>query len=184
MRRVSKFFSHVPIPSCIDTPLSHEAVSVPFPPLLAHYNTPVLQLTAPDLTYTLIRPLLEKYATFQRQGNMSVVFCLLLNRVYFFRDRHLTTSALSRTRADLCEILAIRALREHADNMLELALVLTTSWPVYSGAPSGLLARAREENDDDLEDRVGNAIEMAILGQAKRFIKSSPCQKVIDGIWM
>ncbi|KAI0708832.1 hypothetical protein C8T65DRAFT_718427 [Cerioporus squamosus] len=150
----------------VDTPLSHEA------------------LTAPDLTYTLIRPLLDKYAAFQRQGNMAVIFCLLLNRVYFFRDRHLTTSALSRTRADLCEILAMRALREHAHNMLELALVLTTTWPVYSGAPTGLLARAREENDDDLEDRVGNAIEMAILSQAKRFIKSSPCQRVIDGIWI
>ncbi|KAL7280883.1 hypothetical protein ACG7TL_005827 [Trametes sanguinea] len=149
----------------IDTPLTHEA------------------LTAPDLTYTLIRPLGDKYGALQRQGNLSVVFCLLLNRVYFVRDRHLTTAALSQTRADLCEILAIRALREHAENMLELALALTTSWPVYSGAPNALLERAREENDDDLEERVGNAVEMAILGQAKRFIKSSPCQKVIDGIW-
>ncbi|KAI9063882.1 hypothetical protein FKP32DRAFT_1571075 [Trametes sanguinea] len=148
-----------------DTPLTHEA------------------LTAPDLTYTLIRPLGDKYGALQRQGNLSVVFCLLLNRVYFVRDRHLTTAALSKTRADLCEILAIRALREHADNMLELALALTTSWPVYSGAPNALLERAREENDDDLEERVGNAVEMAILSQAKRFIKSSPCQKVIDGIW-
>ncbi|KAI0731341.1 hypothetical protein C8Q76DRAFT_612655 [Earliella scabrosa] len=148
-----------------NTPLPHEA------------------LTAPDLTYTLIRPLLEKYGAIQRQGNMSVVFCLLLNRVYFFRDRHLTTAALSRTRADFCEILAVRALREHAHNMLELALVLTTSWSVYAGAPLGLLERAREEHDDDLEDRVGNAIEMAILSQSKFFIKSSPCQKVIDGIW-
>ncbi|KAI0816960.1 hypothetical protein BC628DRAFT_1404843 [Trametes gibbosa] len=149
----------------VDTPLSHEALS------------------APDLTYTLIRPLEEKYATLQRQGNLSVVFCLLLNRVYFFRDRNLTTSTLSQTRADLCEILATRALREHAENMLELALVLTTSWSVYSGASDALLERAREEYDDDLEDRVGNAIEMAILCQARRFIKSSPCQKVIDGIW-
>lgn len=93
------------------------------------------------------------------------------------------TVALSKTRADLCEILATRALREHAENMLELALALTTSWSVYAGAPEFLLQRAREENDDDLEDQVGNAIEMAILGQAKRFIKSSACQKVIDGIW-
>ncbi|CDO68198.1 hypothetical protein BN946_scf184938.g50 [Trametes cinnabarina] len=118
---------------------------------------PVIQmirrLTAPDLTYTLIRPLGDKYGALQRQGNLSVVFCLLLNRVYFIRDRHLTTAALSQTRADLCEILAIRALREHAENMLELALALTTSWPVYSGAPNFLLERAREENDDDLEER-------------------------------
>ena len=41
---------------------------------------------------------------------------------------------------------------------------------------------ARQERDD-LEERVGNAIEMAIIGKARRFIKSSPCQKVIDSIW-
>ncbi|OSX63980.1 hypothetical protein POSPLADRAFT_1138127 [Postia placenta MAD-698-R-SB12] len=140
-------------------------------------------LTAPDLTYTLVRPLEEKYNALQRRGNMSIVFCLLLNRVYFKRDDHLTTAALSRTRAMLCEILAIRTLRQHAHNMLELALAITTSWPVYSGAPEELLQRAREERDDDLEDRVGNAIELAILGQAKRFTNSSACQKVIDGIW-
>ncbi|CCM01811.1 uncharacterized protein FIBRA_03879 [Fibroporia radiculosa] len=149
----------------IDTPLTYEA------------------LTAPDLTYTLVRPLEEKYNALQRRGNLSVVFCFLLNRVYFRRDEHLTTAALSRTRAMLCEILAIRTLREHGTNMLELALAVTTSWPVYSGAPPELLERAREEMDDDLEERVGNAIEMAILGQAKRFTSSSACQKVIDGIW-
>ncbi|KZT71972.1 hypothetical protein DAEQUDRAFT_723607 [Daedalea quercina L-15889] len=149
----------------IDTPLTYEA------------------LTAPDLTYTLVRPLEEKYNGYQRAGNLSIVFCLLVNCVYFRRDDHLTTAALSRTRALLCEILAIRALRAHAHNMLELALAITTSWPVYSGAPPELIERAREERDGDLEERIGNAIEMAILAQAKRFTNSSACQKVIDGIW-
>ncbi|THH32452.1 hypothetical protein EUX98_g1732 [Antrodiella citrinella] len=148
----------------IDTPLSYEA------------------LTAPDLTYTLIRPLEEKYNALQRKGNLSVVFCLLLNRAYFLRDHHLTTSALSRSRAALCELLAIKTIREHGGNMMELSLALTTSWPVYSGADPGLMERAREERDD-LEERVGNAIEIAIISQSKRFIKSSACQKVIDGIW-
>lgn len=83
----------------------------------------------------------------------------------------------------LCEILAIRTLRAHAGSMLELALALTTSWPVYSGADQDVIERAREERDDDLEERVGNAIEIAIISQSKRFIKSSACQKVIDGIW-
>lgn len=93
------------------------------------------------------------------------------------------TASLSRTRAMLCEILAIRALSAHAHNMLELALAITTSWPVYSGAPQELVDRAREERDGDLEERIGNAIEMAILAQAKRFTNSSACQKVIDWIW-
>ncbi|KAH7890816.1 hypothetical protein F5I97DRAFT_1838990 [Phlebopus sp. FC_14] len=150
----------------IDTPLSFEA------------------LTAPDLTYTLIRPLEDKYNAIQRAGNKSVVFCFLLNRVYFVRDENLATKPLSSTRAALCELLATRILRDNGNNMLDLAHALTTSWPVWSGADPHVLETAREERDDDLEERVGNAIEMAIISKARRFIKSSPCQKVIDGIWI
>lgn len=148
----------------IDTPLTYEALS------------------APDLTYTLVRPLAEKYRDLQHRGNRSVVFCLLLNRVHFFRDDNLATTALSRTRAYLCEILAIRCLREYGDNLLDLAVVAVTSWPVYSGADPAVLHLIQQENDD-VDDRVGNAIEMAIISKAKRFIKSTPCQKVINAIW-
>ena len=151
-----------------DTPLSYEA------------------LTAPDLTYTLIKPLEEKYLNIQRKGNCSVVFCFLLNRVHFLHDKNLTTSALSRSRAALCEILATRLLREYGENILDLALVITTSWSVYSGADSELLQQSLEElslDTEDLEHYVGNAIEMAIIGSAKRFIKSQACQKVIDSIY-
>lgn len=148
----------------IDTPLSYEA------------------LTAPDLTYTLIRPLQEKYSAIQRNGNKSVVFCFLINRVHFIRDQGVSTRALSHCRATACEILASRVLTEYGNNILDLTLAITTSWPVYSGADENVMAQAREERED-VQDRVGNAIEMAIIGKARRFIKSAPCQKVIDGIW-
>ncbi|RXW21677.1 hypothetical protein EST38_g4197 [Candolleomyces aberdarensis] len=149
----------------IDTPLTYEA------------------LTAPDLTYTLVRPLVEKYATLQQNGNKSVVFCLLLNRIHFIRDPDPFTSTLSKSRADLCEILASRVFRENANSLLDLTVVLTTVWHVYSGADPQLLEKARQERDDDLENRVGNAIELAILGKSKRFIKSTSCQRVIEAIW-
>lgn len=173
------------IPHFSDTPLTYEAVSTRAKfRYHENLNSPwAFQLTAPDLTYTLVRPLEEKYTAIQRKGNLAVVFSFLLNRAYFLRDKNLTTSALSRSRAALCEILATRTLSGHASNMLELALALTTSWPVYSGADPNMIARAREERDDDLEERLGNAIEIAIISQAKRFIKSSACQRVIDGIW-
>ncbi|EEB93419.1 hypothetical protein MPER_07925, partial [Moniliophthora perniciosa FA553] len=116
-------------------------------------------LTAPDLTYTLIRPLVEKYAAIQRDGNMSIVFCFLLNRVHFYRDKNLTTHSISRSRAELCEILAIRTLREYGNDLMSLALALTTSWPVYNGAEESVMQLAREERED-LEER-----------------------KVIDSIW-
>lgn len=149
-----------------DTPLSYDA------------------LTAPDLTYTLIKPLEDKYAGIQRKGNYSVVFCFLLNRVNFLRDQNLVTSSLSKSRAALCEIMATRLLRLYGDNTLELAFVVTTSWRVYSGADEELLKQMLDDLDiDDVEERVGNAIEIAIIGKAKRFIKSTACQRVIDSIW-
>ena len=53
---------------------------------------------------------------------------------------------------------------------------------MFNGADEEVLRQAQEDRDD-LEERVGNAIELAIVGKAKRFIKCSPCQKVIDAIW-
>ncbi|KAF5350239.1 hypothetical protein D9758_007832 [Tetrapyrgos nigripes] len=132
----------------IDTPLTHEA------------------LTAPDLTYTLIRPLVEKYAAMQKEGNMSIVFCFLLNRIQFLNDDNVLSASISQSRAELCEILAIRVLREYGNNLLELATALTTSWPVYNGADEDFMRFAREERDD-LEERVGNAFELAILGRRR-----------------
>ena len=112
------------------------------------------------------------------------MFCFLLNRVYFIRNQDIATGPLSYSRADLCELLAIRVLRDNGHSILDLAIVLTTSWPVWSGADPRTVQMARQEYDDDLEERVGNALEMAIVGKARRFIKGSPCQKVIDEIWM
>jgi hypothetical protein len=74
-------------------------------------------------------------------------------------------------------------MRIYADSLLDLALAITTNWPVYIGCDPNILENARQERDDDLEETVGNAIELAIISKAKRFIKSSPCQKVIDAIW-
>ncbi|KAG6854039.1 hypothetical protein C0991_011244 [Blastosporella zonata] len=149
----------------IDTPLSYDA------------------FMATNITYTLVQPLVEKYIAIQRNGNPSVVFCLLLNRVHFLRDDNLLTATISQSRATLCEILAIRTFRDYANSMLQLTRTLTTTWLVYNGADPHIIEQARAERDNDLEDRVGNAIEMAILGKSKRFIKSSSCQKVINAIW-
>ena len=138
-------------------------------------------MTAPDLTYTVVRPLTEKYLAIQRDGNLSITFCFLINRVHFLQDENLSTAPVSCSRAQLCEILAIRVFRGNANSML-LTLALTTSWHVWSGADP-IILQAKDERDEVVDDRVGNAIEVAILGKAKRFIKSSSCQKVIDAIW-
>ncbi|KAG9009327.1 hypothetical protein FRB90_008420 [Tulasnella sp. 427] len=147
----------------IDTPLSYDS------------------LIAPDLTYSLVQPLYDKYS---RMKNMSVVFCFLLNRVHYLRDNNLASTPLSQSRAALCELMAIKLLRDWAESTMDLCIVMTTSWCIFSGAGPEVLEKADESYGDiDTNERIGNAIEMAIIGQAKRFIKSAAFQKVIDCIW-
>jgi hypothetical protein len=112
---------------------------------------------------------------------MAVPFCLLLNRAHFQRDRNIATKALSQSRAELCEIIAVRILRYWADETLDLATVMTTSWLVFAGADSQVLAKVEEEEEESIHKDIhlGNAIEMAIISDAKRFIKSSATQKII-----
>lgn len=136
-------------------------------------------LTAPELTYSVVHPLVNKYAAIQEQ-NLSVVFCLLLNRVYFLRDENVATAPISRSRAEFCEILAARVFRQLGDDIYRLAVAAVTEWPVYNGADPAIMVQVQ---DDDLECHVGNAIELAILGKARKFIKSSACQKLINAIW-
>ena len=71
-----------------------------------------------------IRPLTEKYLELQNPAigeshqsplRLITVFCLLLNKIQFEKDsQQLSVSTLSLSRATLCEILAIRVLREQA----------------------------------------------------------------------
>ncbi|OWZ75703.1 hypothetical protein C365_06273 [Cryptococcus neoformans Bt85] len=153
----------VDIMSHIDAPLTHE------------------QLLAPDSTYTIVRPLTEKYLALQ---NQAIVFCLLLNKVQFSKEStQLSIATLSLTRATLCEILASRVLRGWSERSLPLATVLLTPWALFQGASQEVIDRAKEEGDDELLRQGGTALEMAIISSSKRFIRSPSCQKVIEGIW-
>ncbi|WVR08864.1 hypothetical protein IAU60_005923 [Kwoniella sp. DSM 27419] len=151
--------------------------------IMAHIDAPLSyeQLLSPESTYTIVRPLTEKYLELE---NHSIVFCLLLNKIQFTRDStQLSISTLSHSRATLCEILAVRVLRGWSERSLALATVLLTPWALFQGASEEVVERAKEEGDDDLLTQGGNALEMAIISGSKRFIRSPSCQKVIEGIW-
>ncbi|XAO25011.1 hypothetical protein I312_103820 [Cryptococcus bacillisporus CA1280] len=151
--------------------------------IMSHIDAPLThdQLLAPDSTYTIVRPLTEKYLALQ---NQAIVFCLLLNKVQFSREStQLSIATLSLTRATLCEILASRVLRGWSERSLPLATVLLTPWALFQGASQEVIDRAREEGDDELLKQGGTALEMAIISTSKRFIRSPSCQKVIEGIW-
>ncbi|KIM34106.1 hypothetical protein M408DRAFT_5463 [Serendipita vermifera MAFF 305830] len=150
--------------------------------VITYIDTPLsyADLTGAELTYSFVKPLEEKYA---KMNNKATVFCFLLNRVYFYRDQNFSTASLSKSRALLCELLATRTIRQWS-NLIELSNILITSWPVFEGCSNEVLAKGRElQAEFDPKERIGNAIEMAIISDAKIFVKSAPCQKVISAIW-
>ncbi|ELU44278.1 hypothetical protein AG1IA_01685 [Rhizoctonia solani AG-1 IA] len=79
-------------------------------------------------------------------------------------DRPALTDASRTVRQDM-DYSPIRSLREHADSTLQLATACTTPWPIFAGAPEQVRDFAEKNADEfDIRERVGNAIEMAIVG--------------------
>ncbi|CAE6521141.1 unnamed protein product [Rhizoctonia solani] len=158
-------------------PIIHEVKA----DVMQYIDTPLSwdTLNATESLYTVVRPLNEKY---KAKKNLSVTFCFLLNRVHFLRDQNIATAPLSQTRAALQVNFSLTG--DHADSTLELATACTTPWPIFAGAPADVRDFADKNGDEfDIRERVGNALEMAVVGNAKRFIKSSACQTVIDAIY-
>lgn len=107
------------------------------------------QLRAPRLTTAVVRPLLDKYYALQ---DLSIVFCLLVNRVQFLRDgggyaTHV--SSLRATRATLCEMLALRLLRQFdedssgSDGLLLLTNIVIAGFDPFQNAPSDVCKNSR-----------------------------------------
>ncbi|KAL5526362.1 hypothetical protein ACEPAF_8085 [Sanghuangporus sanghuang] len=142
------------------------------------------QLTASDINFAIIRPLVYKYA---RLKNMAVVYACLVVRSHFIQvtDDDLANANVMASRAMMCEILAMKLVRTFASSKLELAAVLTTSWSPIAGAPPEVVEAVLEAlggDEEDLDDP-SSALEMAIATKSKAFLASTVVQAVVDDIY-
>lgn len=102
---------------------------------------------------TVIKPLENDYAN----RNPAIIYCLLVNRLYFIRiqSSSLSFHSVNATRASLCEILAIRVLdRLHSrhsptpdDTLLSLANTLVRCFSPFQGAPSDVIPHKIASNE-------------------------------------
>ncbi|KIY44041.1 hypothetical protein FISHEDRAFT_77952 [Fistulina hepatica ATCC 64428] len=142
------------------------------------------QLTASDVNFSIVRPIVLKYA---RTRNMALVYACFVVRSYFLSEseRDLAYAGVSLSRAMLCEILAMKLLAHSAQDYIQLVAVLTTSWSPLAGASP--------ETIDEVQTILGgqdseincpqNALEMAISTQSKNFISSAVTQRVVNDIY-
>ncbi|KAL1724237.1 hypothetical protein EV715DRAFT_244703 [Schizophyllum commune] len=173
-------------------PTQDYLASVKVFPLIRHLRKDVLtkdsalsweQLTASDVNFTIVRPIVLKYA---RLKNLAVVYACLVVRSYFLGESevNLAYAGVMTSRAMLCEILAMKLQSHFASNHIELVAVLTTTWSPLAGASNAVIDQVRDAyggEDGDAPEK--SALEMAIATEAKKFIASPVTQKVINDIW-
>ncbi|KAI4519528.1 hypothetical protein K525DRAFT_258399 [Schizophyllum commune Loenen D] len=163
-------------------PTQDYLASVKVFPLIRHLRKDVL-LTASDVNFTIVRPIVLKYARLQ---NLAVVYACLVVRSYFLGESevNLAYAGVMTSRAMLCEILAMKLQSHFASNHIELVAVLTTTWSPLAGASNAVIDQVRDAyggEDGDAPEK--SALEMAIATEAKKFIASPVTQKVINDIW-
>ncbi|KAJ8521110.1 hypothetical protein ONZ45_g2146 [Pleurotus djamor] len=141
------------------------------------------QLTASDINFSIVRPLVSKYARLQ---NMAVVYACLVVRSYFqgASDDDLAYAGVMISRANLCEILAMKLLSHFSGNNIRLVAVLTTSWNPLAGATPEVIEDVSQAlGDDDVMNSPQSALEMAIATQAKHLVSSPIVQRVVNDIY-
>jgi len=91
----------------------------------------------------------------------------------------------------VCEILAIKILRQlfeddtSENGVFRLCILLATSFSPFQGAPKWALPEYITHDSTSSDNRKASmsALELAIVCEAKRFIRAVPTQKVITSIW-
>lgn len=152
------------------------------------------QLRAPRLNTTVVRPLMAQLYNLQ---DISIVYSLLVNRVQFLRDQSYQAHYLSvnTARALLCELLAIKILRQYDEDsagqkgLLLLSNILIAGFDPFQGCPD---ENTKTQNrplrwlfrDKGEYEHHSTALEVAIISDSKLFLSSPACQKVVDAIYV
>ncbi|GAA5911768.1 hypothetical protein JCM6882_003347 [Rhodosporidiobolus microsporus] len=151
------------------------------------------QLKSPTINFSLIRPLTVKFSRGERPA-ISLIYSVLLARTYFNEksEDDLAFAAVNSSRADLCELLAIKLLSAYgtAPGSFELLHVLSTTFNPFAGATVDMFLPEEGVDEEELsrlieygEDEATNALELGIFSKAKRFVKSALVQQVIKAIY-
>lgn len=190
-----------PIYSCTTNPHTHLPVYTNIHRIRRDIVSVVEDYLSPEqlhdmrINLSVVRPLVDKL---YELDDISIVYCLLVNRARFLHEQsHLSNRQnVNYTRATLCELIAHRILRrfnednEGLEGLLVLSHILVAGFEPFQNAPAAVRPDADEEGADPsvggswLYRKTLPALEVAILSEAKFFLSSTSCQKVIEAIYV
>ncbi|OAK99795.1 hypothetical protein IQ06DRAFT_294208 [Phaeosphaeriaceae sp. SRC1lsM3a] len=155
------------------------------------------QLREPRMNVLIVKPLVDRL---YNEEDVSIVYCLLVNRMQFLREQQFQQhhQTVDLTRANLCELVAMKVLRRHDEEstgktgLLLLAQILVAPFQPFQGAPQDrypdrYMSEFRQVNDryqqqGEYEGKL-TALEVAIVSESKILLSSSASQKVIDAVY-
>lgn len=148
------------------------------------------------MNISVIRPLVDHLYD---PDDVSVVYCLLVNRMQFLREQSYQAhhQTVNITRATVCELIAARVLRrfdedhEGRQGLLMIANVLVAGFEPFQNAPpevtrtnkAALHWAIRSHFIRPDQERMLTALEVAIVTESKGFLSSTSCQKIVDAVY-
>ncbi len=150
----------------------------------------VEQLREPRMNVLIVKPLVDRLYD---EDDISIVYCLLVNRMQFLREQQFQThhQTVDLTRANLCELVAMKVLRRHDEEstgkpgLLLLARILVAPFQPFQNAPEERCPPRHVSGYQGQGDYEGKltALEVAIVSESKVLLSSSASQKVIDAVY-
>jgi hypothetical protein len=147
------------------------------------------ELCSTGFQITVLRPLIDAC---KRNPSPALFFALLLCRIQFQLEgqAEIATTSLFEARASVCELLCIRLCASYADpsQTFQLCRILTICYNPFAGCASDMFLHredAKEIQELQLEGykSASNALEMAILSEAKQFIATPIIQRVVNELY-
>ena len=149
------------------------------------------------MNVSVVRPLVDH---FYDPDDVSIVYCLLVNRVQFLREQSYQAhhQTVNLTRATLCELIASRILRRYDEDhegrygLLKVANVLVAGFEPFQNAPNDIARAHRTAPPWTVryslvrrdQERLLTALEVAIVSEAKGFLATSACQKIVENVYV
>lgn len=136
------------------------------------------QLRSPQVSQFLVKPILQRIR--ESHSNRGTLYALLANGLQFQKDGQMNPGSIGvfRTRAILCELLAMRMLREFSTR--ELIDALFYDFDPLQGISPPTTGNARPRLRPNL--RI-STVEIAIRAQAKRFLAHPLVVQQLEAIW-
>ena len=148
------------------------------------------------MNVAVVRPLVDHLYD---PDDVSVVYCLLVNRVQFLREQSYQAhhQTVNITRANVCELIASRVLRRFDEDheghagLLKIANILVAGFEPFQNAPPEVVRDHRTSLHWSVRWKLTRpefqhmltALEVAIVSEAKSFLSTSACQKIVENVY-